>query len=234
MGDVEIIEGEGRVGSFLISQGLDREHEMVKKLIDQYKEKFEYFSTLKVGKLRSTGGRAANEYLLDEDQFMFLGTLLRNNEKVVEFKFRIIKQFKKCREELQSLRAHKQEQPYQVTRDAGKIVRRQTTDMMQKFVEYASEQGSKNADKYYISISKMLNDLLFTVEGKHKNLRELLTLQQLMTISSAEQIIDKGLSVGMANKKFYKDIFQEVKGKVQIFVELHGKSSVISEQLLIK
>ena len=66
MSDVEIIEGEGRVGSFLISQGLDREHEMVKKLIDQYKEKFEYFSTLKVGKLRSTGGRAANEYLLEE------------------------------------------------------------------------------------------------------------------------------------------------------------------------
>jgi len=33
----------------------------------------------------------------------------------------------------------------------------------------------------------------------------------------------------MANKKFYKDIFQEVKGKVKIFAELHGQSSVISE-----
>lgn len=234
MGDVAIIEGEGRVGSFLISQGLEREHKSVLQLINDFKDKFEYFGVLKTQKLKSTGGRAANEYLLDEDQFMFLGTLLRNNEKVVEFKFRIIKQFKKCREELEALRSHKHEQPYQVTRDAGKIVRRQTTDVMQKFVEYASEQGSKNADKYYIAISKMLNDLLFTVEGKHKNLRELLTTQQLMTVSSAEQIIDKGLSVGMANKKFYKDIFQEVKGKVQIFVELHGKSSVISEQLLIK
>lgn len=234
MGDVAIIEGEGRVGSFLISQGLEREHKSVLQLINDFKDKFEYFGVLKTQKLKSTGGRAANEYLLDEDQFMFLGTLLRNNEKVVEFKFRIIKQFKKCREELEALRSHKHEQPYQITRDAGKIVRRQTTDMMQKFVEYASEQGSKNADKYYIAISKMLNDLLFTVEGKHKNLRELLTTQQLMTVSSAEQIIDKGLSVGMANKKFYKDVFQEVKGKVQIFVELHGKSSVISEQLLIK
>ena len=234
MGDVAIIEGEGRVGSFLISHGLEREHKSVLQLINDFKDKFEYFGVLKTQKLKSTGGRAANEYLLDEDQFMFLGTLLRNNEKVVEFKFRIIKQFKKCREELEALRSHKHEQPYQVTRDAGKIVRRQTTDVMQKFVEYASEQGSKNADKYYIAISKMLNDLLFTVEGKHKNLRELLTTQQLMTVSSAEQIIDKGLSVGMANKKFYKDIFQEVKGKVQIFVELHGKSSVISEQLLIK
>lgn len=65
-------------------------------------------------------------------------------------------------------------------------------------------------------------------------LRELLTVQQLMTVSSAEQIIDKGLSVGMANKKFYKDIFQEVKEKVQLFVELHGQSSVISDHLLIK
>lgn len=234
MGEVQIIEGEGRIGSFLIAQGLEREHEMIKKLIDQYKEKFEYFSTLKVEKLRSTGGRAANEYLLDEDQFLFLGTLLRNSDKVVEFKFRIIKQFKKCRKELESLRSHKQEPTYQITRDAGKIVRKQTTDVMQKFCDYAVSQGSSSADKYYMAISKMLNDLLFIVEGRHKNLRELLTIQQLMTVSSAEQIINKGLSTGMANKKFYKDIFQEVKGKIKIFVELHGQSSVISEQMMIE
>jgi hypothetical protein len=80
----------------------------------------------------------------------------------------------------------------------------------------------------------MLNSLLFIVEGRHKTLRNMLTVQQLMTVSSAEQIVAVGLKTGMANKKFYKDIYLDVKEKVQIFADLHGKSEVIDRQLAIE
>ncbi len=231
MNEVELWDSEARVGSLLVSQGLEREHEMVKKLVTKYQDKFEDFSTLKVRKLKSTGGRAANEYLLDEDQFMFLGTLLKNTEKVVEFKFRIISQFKKCRLENEALRLHKERPEYQITRDAGKIVRKRTTDVMQKFIIYAETQGSKNAGRYYSNITRMLNGLMFIVQGKFKNVRELMTTQQLMTVSSAEQIIDRGLQDGMSRKKYYKEIYIEVRAKVELFAELHGQSEVISKQL---
>ena len=229
--EVEIFYDEALAGSFLLAQGLDKRHQDVKELIEKYREDFEDFSCLKQRKLKSTGGRAANEYMLDEDQFMFLGSLLKNTKKVVAFKKAIIMQFKKCRLENDALQEHKDRPDYQVTRDAGKIVRKQTTDAMQDFVEYAESQGSKNAGKYYLSISKMLNGLLFIVEGKFKNLREMMTVQQLMTVSSAEQIIDRGLRDGMARKKYYKDVYQDVKAKVELFAELHGQSEVVSLQL---
>ena len=233
MKEVMVIEGEGRVGTFVVAQGLEREHKVVRDLIEKYRTDFEDFSFLKKRKLRSTGGRAADEYLLDEDQFMFLGTLMRNTDRVVSFKKAIIKQFKECRKELESLKNHQAQPTYQITRDAGKMVRKQTTDTMKAFVEYAEEQGSRNAEKYYTNITRMLNSMMFIVEGTHKNIRNMLTIQQLMTVSSAEQIIDKGLSLGMSRKMFYKDIYVEVKNKVHLFADLHGKSEVISQQLLI-
>ncbi len=231
--EVEIWDGEARTGSFLLSQGLDRDHVVVRKLIEKYRDDFEDFSHLKRRKLRSTGGRAANEYMLDEDQFMFLGTLLRNTKKVVEFKKAIIQQFKRCRLENEALHQHKQQPDYQITREAGKIVRKQTTDVMKVFVEYAESQGSETPYRYYSNITRMLNGLLFIVEGKYKNLREVMSIQQLMTTSSAEQIIDRGLLDGMSRKKYYKDIYKDVRKRVELFAELHGQSEVISKQLLV-
>jgi phage regulator Rha-like protein len=231
---VEIYEDEARSGSFLLAQGLDREHYIVVELIKKYREDFDDFGELPQRKLKSTGGRAAVEYMLDADQFMFLGTLLKNTTKVVAFKKEIIKQFKKARKQLELLSQHRQQPEYQITREAGKIVRREATDTMQEFMEYAKAQGSQNADRYYSNISKMLNSLLFIVEGRHKTLRNMLTVQQLMTVSSAEQIVAVGLKIGMANKKFYKDIYLDVKEKVQIFADLHGKSEVLDRQLAIE
>jgi len=231
---VEIYEDEARSGSFLLAQGLDREHYIVVELIKKYREDFDDFGELPQRKLKSTGGRAAVEYMLDADQFMFLGTLLKNTTKIVAFKKEIIKQFKKTRKQLELLSQHRQQPEYQITREAGKIVRREATDTIQEFIEYARVQGSQNADRYYSNISKMLNSLLFIVEGRHRTLRNMLTVQQLMTVSSAEQIVAVGLKIGMANKKFYKDIYLDVKEKVQIFVDLHGKSEVIDRQLAIE
>jgi phage regulator Rha-like protein len=232
--EVELWEDVARAGSYLLAQGLDREHDNVRKLIEKYREDFEDFSDLKRRKLRSTGGRAANEYMLDEDQFMFLGTLLRNNKKVVAFKKAIIKQFKKCRLENEALQKHKQSPKYQVTRDAGKLVRKKTTDAMEEFKQYAISQGSKSPDMYFMLITKMMNGLLFIVEGKFKNLREVMTTQQLMTVSSAEQIIDRGIRDGMSRNKYYKDIYKDLTSRVRLFAELHGQSSVIDNCLMIE
>ena len=232
MQEVEIYNDEARTGSFLLAQGLGRNHKKVRDLIEKYREDFEDFSLLKKRKLKSTGGRAANEYLLDEDQFMFLGALLRNTEKVVAFKKAIIKQFRACRRQLESVQQTHRQPEYQITRDAGKLVRRQTTDVMKEFVRYAENQGSKNAQLYYMNITKMMNGLLFIVNGKFKNIRNILTVQQLMTCSSAEQIIDKGLATGMSRNKYYKEIYKDVRGKVELFAELHGQSDVISREMV--
>jgi phage regulator Rha-like protein len=82
MNEVELFYNKAVVGSYLVAQGLERTHKNVLQTINDYCEDFEDFGVLKTRKLKSTGGRAANEYLLDEDQFMFLGTLLKNTKLV--------------------------------------------------------------------------------------------------------------------------------------------------------
>lgn len=203
---------------------------MVTKLIEKYREDFEDFGTLKVRKVK-TKGRPVVEFWLNEEQALLLGTYMRNSPIVREFKKRLIHEFKALKDQINLLQHHKTQPEYHITREAGKLVRRQTTDVMQAFVEYAKDQGSKNSERYYGNITRMLNGLMFIVDGKHKNLRNILTVQQLMTVSSAEQIIDKGLSVGMSRKKFYKEIYKDVRAKVELFAELHGQSEVISKQL---
>lgn len=226
---VIIVEDEPRAGTFLISQGFNREHKYIKELITKYKKDFEDFGVLKQQKLKSTGGRAANEYMLNEDQVIFLGTLMRNSDKVVLFKKLVVKKFKECRDILNNLKKTKQADEYKLTRQASILFRKETTDAMKQFIEYAESQGSNNANKYYINITHMMNSLLFIVEGRYKNLREVMSIKQLMTISSAENIVDRGLKEGMSNNKYYKDIYQDIKKRVKQFAELHGQSKIIEQ-----
>ena len=237
---VEIYDGEPRTGTFLISQGFEREHQTVIKLIKKHEQDFIEFENNKgfskpliIRKIKSKkAGRQVEEILLNEGQTIFLGTLFRNtNRKVIQFKKSLVKDYIAVKAQLDALQSHKDKPEYKITREAGIIVRKEATDTMKAFQEYAREQGSKSPEMYYMSITKMMNGLLFIVEGKFKNLRNVMTIPQLMTVSSAEHIINKALSDGMKKNMFYKDIFQEVKKKVMIFAELHGQSEVIDEQL---
>jgi len=228
---IEIWEDEPRAGTFLIAKGFDRNHKKVLELVRKYENDFLDFGPLKGRKLRSTGGRAANEIMLNEDQTMFLGTLLKNSKKVVEFKKLLVLKFGELRGKLEKIHSNKRKPEHIETRTASKLARKTTTDAMKEFVEYAKSQGSNSADRYYANITKMMNGLLFIVEGKFKNLREVMSITQLMTISSAEQIIDRGLRDGMSRKKFYKDIFKDVKKRVMTFADLHRKSKVIEDYM---
>lgn len=228
---IKMHDGQPRAGTFLIAEGFKREHGKLISLIEKYRSRFENFSPLPAERIK-TKGRPIEQLLLDEDQTLFLGTLLRNTDIVLDFKETIIHQFKKARLLLESLEIHKTDDTYHITREAGKLVRKNTTDAMQEFVDYATSQGSGSPKKYFMNITKMMNGLLFIVNGKFKNLRNVMSIKQLMTVSSAEQIIDRGLRDGMSRKKYYKDIYQDVKKRVMTFAELHGQSEVIEQHLL--
>jgi hypothetical protein len=78
----------------------------------------------------------------------------------------------------------------------------------------------------------MVNRSLFTTQGKFKNLRNAMSVRQLMTVSTAEEIAEKALIEGMALNKPYRDIYQDVKSKVSLLAGLHGQSAVVDTPLL--
>lgn len=230
---VTIHEGEGRAGTVLIAEGFDRRHEQVVRLVKKYRSQFEEISTLKVF-IKKGKTKPFEEFLLTEDQFFFLGTLFKNTAVAVEFKLRLVKEFSRCRKELEKALGQKGDQVWDQARLTGKTLRKLETGTIQEFIAYAKSQGGskKGCDMYYSNITRMMNGLLFICEGKFKNLRDVLTPCQLMTVGSAEQVINKSLRDDMENNIHYKTIYQNVKHKVEVFAELHGKSEVISKQLL--
>ena len=232
---VTIHDNEGRAGTFLIAEGFGRRHEHVVRLIKKYQDKFEKINHLRWKKIR-TKGRSREECLLDEDQCFYLGTLFKNNDQVVEFKLRLVLEFKKCRKRLEKALNQQANPTYNQTRLTSKTLRLLETGVIQEFIVYSKEQGGtpEGCDKYYSNITKMTNTLLFICEGKFKNMRDVLTPEQLMIVGAAEQIIGKSLREDMQANVFYKTIYKNVKAKVQIFAELNGQSEVLDRQLLIE
>jgi phage regulator Rha-like protein len=231
---VKIHNNEPRISSFLIAQGFEKRHEHVVRLIKRYKERFERFKPLAVVKRTQKKGRPVDEYLLTEGQFFFLGTIFKNSEIVLDFKEKLAKEFVRVRAQLLAVKTQQSDQKWIMARDFGKEQRLEATDSIKEFVEYAKSQGSGNADHYYTIITRMANGLLFVCEGKFKNLRNVLSPRQLMTIANAEEIISKGLRDGMKANTFYKDIYKSIKKNVVAFAEMHGRSDVIEEQLKLE
>ena len=108
----------------------------------------------------------------------------------------------------------------------GKITRQEETDTIKEFVEYAKLQGSTKAEMYYQNISKMENKGLFLIEEKFKNIREVLTGQQLQVLCSADQIVINALNDGMKNKMNYKEIYILAKERIEVFASIIPKSIV--------
>jgi len=217
-----------RTGS--LSKGFGVEHRALKKLIVKYKSEFETWGVIASPMQKLDGkkeGRPIEEYEINEPQAAYLSTLLTNNETVRKFKHFLVDEFFKQRKLLTKILSQKQNAEWLQKRTEGKMERRVETDSIKRFVEYATEQGSKNAAKYYMVISKMENNTLFNLDmlgQKFPNIRDLLSGYQLSTLQNADRIIARALNEGMDNQNTYKEIYKIAKERIERFVELIGKT----------
>ena len=102
-------------------------------------------------------------------------------------------------------------------REQGKAIHLNLTDEIKTFVEYATSQGSKNANKYYITITKMQYKALGLIEKNEKidkQFRNILDVMDLHNLLSAEIVARKALIEGVEQSLHYKDIFQLAKQRV--------------------
>jgi phage regulator Rha-like protein len=232
---VSLYQGkEARVSTFDIFSGFGYpEHRSFKRRIKDHESSF-----LKYGDLleaqncalnRKRGGQEKS-YLLNEQQFLLLVTIAKTTPESIELKMRIVEEFTRMRKALAQVIANRKNEDWLDARKNGKQVYFQKTDVIKKFVDYATDQGSKSASMYYQNIAKMENKALFIFEQKYPNLREMLSIRQLFQVVTADQIIEKALQDGMEQNLNYKDIYQLAKDRVIQFSNIIGKSLVIEFQ----
>lgn len=234
---VVVKDNELFVGTWDLAQGFGVEHRALTRLIKKYKSEFEELGVvttalqqLESKKGKKEPGRKVEQFLLCEEQAIYIVTLLTNTAQIREFKRKLSKEFLKQRRAIErliaSIRVNKQNAEWFEKRASGKIERRVETDAIKEFVEYSKTQGSKNADKYYMIISKMENNALFNLEFvtiEYSNLRDVVSGLGLDALKMADRIVAKALKDGMTLKMYYKDIFKMAKARVESFADSMGK-----------
>lgn len=238
------------VGTLSLAHGFNISHQAIKKLIVKYKDRFARVGEREVGdqilapisgfqiqKFKSKKRRPDTEFLVNEPQAMFLITLLRNNEIVLSFKEKLVKEFIKMRRFIQKLTIQRQNAEWIEKRTAGKIERRVETDSIKVFIEYAISQGAdpKGSRHYYENISKMENKALFNLElikFEYKNFRDIVSGLGLDALKMADRIVAKALKDGMEKRMYYKDIYQLAKARVESFADSMGKIPIENPEIM--
>ena len=222
---------EPQTTSLIVSEQLNRTHKGIIRLIRDRENDFNEFGTLRFENAKSKG-RPTEFVYLNEQHLTFLIMMLRvkqsENDKVLQFKKKITKEFFKMRKWIVEKQQEKSTQLYTKARTNSKFVRLMETDVIKEFVEYAKKQGSNNADKYYIHFSNLAKayfDIQINVKGQ--NFRELLSAEHLYKIATADNIIKTAIKAGMKNNLYYKDVYKLAKKKVEQGVELIGGKELI-------
>ena len=211
--------------SLIIAKGVKTEHHSVITLIRRHIKSLEEFGTLEF-QVRKSGGRPLEFAILNEEQTTFLITCMRNTEIVIDFKIKLVKEFYKMKNTISIISERQTDEDWKRNRNIGKIARIEETDIIKEFVEYAKKQGSTKAEMYYANISKMENKGLFLIQEKFKNIRDVLTGQQLQVLCSADQIVIKAIKEGMSKNMNYKDIYILAKERIEIFSTIIPKTIV--------
>lgn len=134
-------------------------------------------------------------------------TLLKNTEKVVEFKLELVKQLFEMRKFI--MERHTDE--WIESRKQAKLNRKSQTDAIKELVEYAQANGSKNANRYYSIYSKLADKV-----AGIKN-RDEAHISQLNTLSVVENIIGSTIRECIASGMEYHEIYKICQKKLEVF-----------------
>lgn len=223
MGELVIVNGKKIfTTSWIISENLNIQHESVIRLIKEYSN-IEELSRLQIGEL-STKGRPIKIFLLEELEAIILVSLMKNSPDVIVFKVNLAKAFIKYRNLAQQLLAQQKDAEWIVKRSETKVMRRECTDIIQKFIVYAKEQGSKSAEKYYMNFSRMELSGLFIIEQRFPNTRDVMSIRQLNLIEMADEAIAISLQDSMNKNIPYKECYQIAKERICMLAKIFPPS----------
>ena len=163
---------------------------------------------------KDSRGRSKTLYIMNRDGFTLLAMGFTGQEALI-WKLRYIQAFNLME---QNLLQH-QSPVWKDTRAYQKAIRRQETDTIKLFVEYAQSQGSAHSDQYYTQFSLLANKAVGITD------RELATVQQLNILAMVENMIARRIEELITENMPYKAIYQDCKDYIAGFPAV-GKPAV--------
>ncbi len=198
-----------------VAEHFGKRHDNVIRLIDNLLKIEGVKQTFVVSKYVDSKGEQRKRYYMNRDGFSLL-VMGFTGKEAIEWKLKYIEAFNR----MEQLLFQKQTEVYKDTRAYQKAVRKQETDAIKLLVDYAEGQGSRNAVRYYSSLSKLADKTAGITD------RETATIEQIGMLALAENIIAKCIAEGIELEEPYKDIYQECKRKLEAFRTAAGVGTV--------
>lgn len=214
---VEIRNSEAVTNSLLVAESFGKQHKHVLEKIDKFvvensaTQKWFRFTTYK-----ANDNQEHRVCYMNEKGFSLL-VMGFTGKKALEWKVKYIEAFEKMKQTL----SERVTQTWIETRQQSKLTRKAETDVLKKFVEYAEESGSGNADKYYVIFSKLAN--------KSANItnRDLATTFQLNSLTFIESIILHTIECQLKLGTEYHAIYQLCKKAIDDFKDLTAYETLL-------
>jgi len=211
---VEVRNGEPTVSSLRVAEHFGKAHRDVLRSISNLScsEKFS-LRNFAQSEFKNSRGKTIPVVHMTKDGFTFL-CMGFTGEKAGAWKEAYIEAFNAMEKALS--RKSEAVQWKQASLQL-KAVRREVTDCIKDFVEYATRQGSKSASMYYKNITKMEYAALELVENGSKvpdGFRDTLDLTAISYLQAAETRAKQALVEGMKAGMHYKEIYLYAKQAV--------------------
>lgn len=195
------------------SLGYKNPRKAISNIHNSHKERIDKFSVVR--KTRTTDGKEYETFLYST-RGVYEICRWSNQPKANDFYDFVYELLEGLRKGYLKVQIEKKSLEWQQIRQQGKLTRREETDAIKMFVEYAKKQGSKNADRYYSHFSKLANKLA----GIHGGIRDSISGMQLMYLSIAESTILKAVIEGMQKHLDYHSIYEDCKSRLDILTNI--------------
>lgn len=155
-------------------------------------------------------------YLLNKDCFILLAMRF-DTKKAREWQGKFISAFNAMERHIALSMQNKKETAWLENRALGKIARKEETDVIKDFVEYATNQGSKSASFYYKHITNATYKALGLISQKKPKLRDMMNIYEIAELMLAERVARNSIKKYMELGRHYKDIYESVKDDLVAF-----------------
>lgn len=146
-----------------------------------------------------------------EEKYMYMLIAKANNDKSKEFMKWVGKVISNIRKNGYYISTEEEREKWFGIREDSKFNRKNETDVIKIFVEYAIKQGSQSANRYYTIYSNLANKFA----GIPSKSRDKASQKQLVDVITAENIIKKIILKEMAKETDYKTIYKICKEKIE-------------------
>ncbi len=159
-------------------------------------------------------GHKYTAYLMDRVFFSMLVMRFRG-KKAMLWQLKFIEAFDSMEKRILLADQNANDTLWLTQRKQGKIARREETDVIKDFVDYATSQGSKHAKFYYKHITNSAYRALGLMVQSKPKLRDTMNLYEVSELLLAERLAKNSLKKYMGLERNYKDIYENVKDDLQ-------------------